>query len=233
MIRRHKRDMAIPEGALMTRAFSVNGKDYEVDHENFLVEPAEWDEEFAEGMAREAGIAGSLTERHWEVIHFIRRFWRERGLCPTVYQTCRILGLHLAGFRFLFPSGYQRGACKLAGVSYRTLPPSDDPMTTDLSQKTYRIDIWGFLLNPDEWDDRFAILKAQEMKLPGGLTSRHWEVLRYLRQEYYRTRRIPTCFESCEALELELEEFERLFPDGYTRGAVKLAGLRALDETRD
>ncbi len=213
----------------MARTLSLHGKEYEVDQENFLLDPAAWEEDFAEGMAHEAGITGPLLDRHWEVIRFIRRFWMERGICPTVFQTCRILGLHLSGFRFLFPGGYRRGACKLAGVSHRTLPPTDTEGWADLSQKSYRIDIWGFLLDPDEWDDRFAILKAQEMKVPGGLTSRHWEVLRFLRGEYYRTGKIPTIFETCDAMGLDLQSFEGLFPDGYTRGAIKLAGLRTLD----
>jgi tRNA 2-thiouridine synthesizing protein E len=101
-----------------------------------------------------------------------------------------------------------------------------------MTQKSYRIDIWGFLLDPDEWDDRFALLKAHEMKLPGGLTNEHWGVLRFLRQEYYRTRGVPTVPQTCEAFGIDLDELERLFPDGYHRGAVKIAGLRAHAGTR-
>lgn len=207
---------------------SLNGKEYLLDRENFLLDPGDWDEAFAQGMAPEAGIAGELTERHWEVIGFIRRFWDERGSCPTVYQTCRCLGLHLTGFHFLFPSGYQRGACKLAGISYKSGPDHCTYRVSDLSRKSYRIDIWGFLLDPDEWDDRFAILKAGEMKLSGGLTAEHWRVLRFLRQEFFRAHQIPTVLEVCESVGIDLEEFEKLFPDGFHRGAVKLAGLRLL-----
>jgi tRNA 2-thiouridine synthesizing protein E len=32
--------------------------------------------------------------------------------------------------------------------------------------------------------------------------------------------------ETCEATDLDIAELERLFPDGYHRGAVKIAGLR-------
>ena len=218
--------MAIQD-TVSTKTLSFNGKDYRVDRENLLLDPGDWDEAFAEGMAPEAGVYGDLTERQWKVIRLIRRFWEERGSCPTVYQTCRILGLHIAGFRYLFPSGYQRGACKLAGISYKASFPESVFRTSDMTQKSYRIDIWGFLLDPDEWDERFALLRAHEMKVPEGLTTDHWEVLRFLRQEYYRIGEIPTFSKTCEATGIDLEEFERLFPDGYHRGAVKIAGLRA------
>ncbi|MGD2121615.1 MAG: TusE/DsrC/DsvC family sulfur relay protein [Gemmatimonadota bacterium] len=210
-----------------TKILSLNGKDYAVDEENCLKDPNDWDEGFAAGMAPEAGIVGGLTEKHWKVIRFIRQFWKDRSSCPTVYQTCRMFGLHVARFRVLFPTGFQRGACKLAGISYKVGFPKGFYQLTSPEEKSYRIDIWGFLLDPDEWDDRFALLRAHEMKVPGGLTSDHWRVLRFMRQEYYRTRKTPALSETCDALGIGLEEFEALFPDGFYRGAAKIAGLRA------
>jgi TusE/DsrC/DsvC family sulfur relay protein len=212
-------------GVVSTGVLSLSGTDYRLDQEGFLVDPDDWNENFAEGMARLVGVPGALTERQWEVIRFIRRFWQERGSCPTVYQTCRILGLHLAGFHFLFPSGYQRGACKVAGISYKS-GFSDYPQGgSESTTKSYRIDIWGFLLDPDEWDDRFALLKAHEMKLPEGLTTEHWRFLRFLREEYYRVGKVPTVSRACEGAGIGLDDLEELFPDGYHRGAVKIAGL--------
>ncbi len=210
------------------KVVSLNGKDYVVDQDNYLVDPNDWDEAFAEAMAPEAGIAGGLGHKHWEVIRFIRRFWMERAACPTIYQICRELALHVAGFHHLFPSGYQWGACKLAGISYKADVPYGDYRKAEPDQKSYRIDIWGFLLDPDEWDERFSLLKAGEMKFSEGLTPEHWRVLRFLRQEYFRIRKIPTLSQTCEALGIDLDAFEKIFPDGYLRGAVKLAGLRAL-----
>jgi tRNA 2-thiouridine synthesizing protein E len=137
------------------------------------------------------------------------------------------LGLHIAGFSFLFPAGYQRGACKLAGISHREGLPEGIRGSSDQDLKSYRIDLWGFLLDPDEWDERFALLRAHELKVPRGLTNEHWRVLRFLRQEYFRIGKVPTVSETCEALGLDLEGLEDLFPDGYHRGAVKIAGLCA------
>jgi tRNA 2-thiouridine synthesizing protein E len=48
----------------------------------------------------------------------------------------------------------------------------------------------------------------------------------FLRQRFATNNIVPTVYETCEANHIELEELQRLFPDGYHRGAVKLGGLR-------
>jgi tRNA 2-thiouridine synthesizing protein E len=63
------------------------------------------------------------------------------------------------------------------------------------------------------------------MKMPR-LTDKHWQILEFLRQRFATNNIVPTVYETREANHLELEELQRLFPDGYHRGAVKLAGLR-------
>ncbi len=49
----------------------------------------------------------------------------------------------------------------------------------------------SFLLDPDEWDDRFALLKASEMKVPGGLTAEHWQILLEKTKSRYVRRQAP------------------------------------------
>jgi tRNA 2-thiouridine synthesizing protein E len=89
------------------------------------------------------------------------------------------------------------------------------------------VDVRGFLVDPDEWDEHYAAHRAHEMKIPGDkLGKLHWQIVRFLRSTYYKTGMIPTATETCEANSLEIDELEKLFPDGYHRGAVKIAGLR-------
>jgi tRNA 2-thiouridine synthesizing protein E len=96
-----------------------------------------------------------------------------------------------------------------------------------LAEKVYRVDIRGFLVDPSEWDEGYAALRYLEMKMPGSLTDKHWRVIRFLRKKYQENGTVPTVYETCEANQLEIEDLERLFPDGYHRGAVKIAGLEA------
>ncbi|MEW6743855.1 MAG: TusE/DsrC/DsvC family sulfur relay protein [Planctomycetota bacterium] len=204
-----------------------------VDALGFLLDPAQWTESFALDMAAEAGIRGGLTLEHWKVVRFIRRRYETTRRCPAIFETCRANGLRLRDLERLFPAGYQRGACKLAGVSYRgiQLPvawaeaANGEQARVD-TPKTYRVDVQGFLVDPSEWDESFATHKAAEMKIPGGLGARHWQLVRFLRASYAKDGVVPTVYKACDHLGVDLDELERLFPDGYHRGAVKIAGLR-------
>jgi len=213
---------------------TIHGRAYEVDVTGFLQDSRGWDEAFAEESAPEMGIGEGLTDRHWRVLRFIRESSERTGRCPLVYEACKANGLSLGDLHDLFPSGYLRGACKLAGLTYKEgyvggtqgqgAPARPEPC---LEEKVYRVNVRGFLVDPAEWDEAFAARMAQDMKMECGLLARHWEVLRYLRERFQQTGVVPTIFETSEAMGFDLDELETLFPDGYHRGAVKIAGLMA------
>ncbi len=100
-------------------ALTFGNKTYQVDAEEYLLDAAEWDENFARGMAPNLGILTELSADHWKVIDFIRDTFYQTGRCPLVYETCRMNQLNLQALKDLFPSGYLRGACKLAGITYK------------------------------------------------------------------------------------------------------------------
>ena len=212
--------------------FSCRDQQYQVDSEGFLLDRKKWDEDFAEGMAPQLGIPNGLQPEHWKVIHFIRHFFEQNQECPLVYQTCRANNLRSRDFQRLFPTGYLRGACKLAGITYRDRvvnyygeASAKTTPETPREEKAYRVDVHGFLLDPSEWDQDFAIHKAQELGMKGGLTQPHWKIIDYLRDSARKTGRVPTVFETCEANGIEIDDLEKLFSTGYHRGAVKIAGL--------
>jgi len=210
------------------------GKVFELDQEGFMLNPKKWEPDLAEALAPSLGITGGLTREHWDVIRFVRSEVDRAGRCPTIFETCRSNSLRQKELKRLFPTGYMRGACKLAGVSYREAYLGADYMehsAKDLhavaQRQEYRVDVRGFLVDPDEWDEHFAAHRAHDMKIPGGkLLEPHWKVIRYLRSTFYKTGRIPTVTETCEANGIGIDDLEKLFPDGYHRGAVKIAGLR-------
>jgi len=215
------------------KKISFEDHEYEVDSDGFLLDPESWDERFAIGTASIIGIESGLSEEHWNIVRYIRSKFEEEGKCPLVYQACRANNLNLSKLKELFPTGYLRGACLLAGLTYRQAyvkyswvesEAGVRPVTSP--EKVYRVDVWGFLIDPDDWDIDYAINKAEEMKLPRGLTDEHMKVLKFLRGYFKEHGVLPTVHESCEANNLELDDCERLFPDGYHRGAVKIAGLR-------
>lgn len=208
-------------------------RQFETDRHGFLLRAEDWTEEFAVETAPRVGIGGGLTQKHWSVLAYLRQVYEDTGRCPLLYFVCRDNGLTVAQLKELFPTGYLRGLCRLAGITYREGYVSHpcrasrgEPCPAEVSDKTYRVDVRGFLVDADGWDLEFARHRAQDMQLPGGLTPDHVRVLSYLRDRYGETGRVPTIYEVCEATGLTLDELERLFPTGYHRGAVKLAGLR-------
>jgi TusE/DsrC/DsvC family sulfur relay protein len=213
---------------------NFKGKSYEVDSQGFLVNRKDWDENFTIGIAPKLQITQNLTEKHQEVIRYMRNACALNGVCPTVYETCNANGLSLDSMKQLFPTGYLRGACVLAGLSYKEcyLPyPKCDIISKEessgKSDKTYRVDVRGFLIDPSEWDEDFAIHTAYNLKMQQGLTAKHWKIINYIRDCYKKNGVVPGLYQTCSENQLDLEELERLFPDGYHRGAVKISGLRA------
>ena len=72
--------------------FSYKDTTYEVDEQGFLLDAKFWDENFAEGMARECGLQ-NLTGEHWDVINHLREVYANWGTCPTIFALCKANGL--------------------------------------------------------------------------------------------------------------------------------------------
>jgi tRNA 2-thiouridine synthesizing protein E len=169
----------------------------------------------------------ALEERHWKVIHYLRRKLTDERTVPYFVIACMENGLRVHEFRALFPSGYHRGACRIAGVSYAALVAADPTHTYELKPflpPRYPVGPSGFLTSFDAWDEEFAATVGREAQVPS-LTERHREVMRYLRSFFSEQHAVPLVYETCRAMNLSLDELYQLFPGGYRRGACRMAGL--------
>ncbi len=86
----------------------------EVDNDGYLVRPSDWTPEIAEAFAKEEGI--ELTDRHWEVINFVRKYYEERGQSPTIRQITVGAGIPTKELFKLFPGGPAKKVARIAGV---------------------------------------------------------------------------------------------------------------------
>jgi len=93
----------------------IDGKEFEVDSDNFLLKPETWNDETAKLIAKYDGT-GDLTEKHWRVIRYIREYWKENDSAPMVRKVCQNSGFKLKEIYDLFPLGPAKGACKIAGL---------------------------------------------------------------------------------------------------------------------
>jgi tRNA 2-thiouridine synthesizing protein E len=206
----------------------LRDREYTLDEHGYLYPPEQWDEAFAEGMAERIGIYGGLTGEHWEFIRYLRRKFLEEKTVPLVVFACADNNLRLSRLAFLFPTGYHRGACRIAGINYQFMFDSNPWLTYEsysVLKSEYAMTEMGFLESFDHWNERFALIVAGEWQLPAGLTDKHWQIIRYLRDYYRRTGTIPTVFAACRENGIEAGELRALFPGGYRRGACRIAGL--------
>jgi len=213
---------------LEKNSITFKNKEYTLDKNGFLDPPDQWDDNFAEGMAKRVGIDGGLSEKHWQFISYLRKKFVKEKIVPVVVIACMENQLRLNEFRKLFPTGYHRGACKIAGINYEFMYKHNMWLTYETSpvlKNQYRMTLLGFLEDFTTWDKRFATLLASTWDLPDGLTERHWAIIEYLRVFFQRNRNIPTLHETCKENDLTIDEMGDLFPDGYRRGACRIAGL--------
>ncbi|NIM93067.1 MAG: TusE/DsrC/DsvC family sulfur relay protein [Anaerolineales bacterium] len=91
------------------------GEMYKVDEKGFLLETEKWNEDIAIAYAALEGVT-ELSEDHWTVIHYLRNYYLENGICPMVRRLTRVTGFSLKQLWTLFPNGPANSACKWAGV---------------------------------------------------------------------------------------------------------------------
>lgn len=64
------------------RVVPVGGRAVATDSEGYLLDLADWSEDFARALALEEGL--TLTPAHWELIHFLREHYQVHGVQAQV-----------------------------------------------------------------------------------------------------------------------------------------------------
>lgn len=93
----------------------VFGKSLALDADGNLVHLADWNEEIAKELAKEEGI-NELTEKHWQVINYMRKVYTESGDAPSIRKLTKESGVDTKEFYALFPKGPAKKAARIAGL---------------------------------------------------------------------------------------------------------------------
>jgi tRNA 2-thiouridine synthesizing protein E len=86
----------------------------EFDEEGFLNDPDDWTPELGKSIAAALGL--DLTDRHWDVIRFLRIEYTEAGSAPTLRRISKAGGISTKELYALFPGGPAKIAAKIAGL---------------------------------------------------------------------------------------------------------------------
>jgi len=105
----------------MSETLTVDGEAIDIDHEGYLLDPADWNEEVAHVIAAKEDI--ELTEDVWEVVRFVREEFEVNQCIPEHRKLLQELrkrhGKEKATRKYvynMFPYGYGQQACKIAGM---------------------------------------------------------------------------------------------------------------------
>ena len=94
---------------------TIAGHAIDVDDEGFLVDPQQWTREIGAEIARENGIP-ELTDRHWQVVDFMRDRYLTEGAAPSIRTLGKASGVPVKELYSLFPKGPAKLAAKVGGI---------------------------------------------------------------------------------------------------------------------
>lgn len=99
-------------------SYVVAGKELETDAEGYLLE-ADYSEEVVKVIAAAEGI--ELTQKHWDVINYLRDQYREHGHTPNFRNMVKGVQefwpeADSKSLYDLFPIGPAKQGCKVAGL---------------------------------------------------------------------------------------------------------------------
>jgi len=103
-------------------------------------------------------------------------------------------------------------------------------MAIILDGKELEITATGFLANLDEWNEQVANIIAEEESIT--LTDRHWDVINYLRDEFFNnkenqpnTRTMVKDLGKLWGEKIDTKALFELFPGNPSKQAGRIAGI--------
>jgi len=94
---------------------TIAGVAVEVNEEGFLEQPDQWTRDVGAAIAAENGIA-EMTDRHWQVVDFMRTKYLEEGSAPSIRTLGKASGVPIKELYQLFPKAPAKIAAKIGGI---------------------------------------------------------------------------------------------------------------------
>jgi len=101
--------------------FELEGQQYATDQHGYLADFSQWSPALAEHIAELEGI--TLSDAHWEVVHFVRDFYQQYDTSPAMRVLVKAIGKSLGADKAssmylykLFPKGPAKQATRIAGL---------------------------------------------------------------------------------------------------------------------
>jgi tRNA 2-thiouridine synthesizing protein E len=99
----------------MTKEDTMSTLAVPTDPEGFLLDVEDWTPGLAAQIARANGIV-ELTDRHWQVVNFMRDRYLATGNAPSIRSLGKESGVPVKELYQLFPKGPAKLAAKIGGI---------------------------------------------------------------------------------------------------------------------
>jgi tRNA 2-thiouridine synthesizing protein E len=96
--------------------------------------------------------------------------------------------------------------------------------TTTLAATAVEVNDEGFFVHPEDWTEDMAVDLAKREGIDE-LTDAHWQVIRFMRAEYFDKGTGPTVRVLGKASGISVKELYQLFPKGPAKVAARIAGI--------
>jgi tRNA 2-thiouridine synthesizing protein E len=184
------------EGGFMGAWNNFRGKP-----DNCPSEDAFWDRTIPEELSRIYGV-WPLTGDHWKVIEFVREYYLERGVGPTVFEIRRATGFGPQRLFELFPGGILWGAHFIAGLPHPGKVNSPHPREVGLKG------------SPDESGEMRIEPRLEEAAQPGSEVSSGIAAEPKRPRQLANNRRVQWAVFPCDGRYLGLCDLEDADPQG-------------------
>ncbi|ACF14092.1 sulfur relay protein, TusE/DsrC/DsvC family [Chloroherpeton thalassium ATCC 35110] len=94
---------------------TISGQSIQIDNDNYLLNPNDWSEAYAKEVASKEGI--SLTDKHWEIIGFVRDEFQKNGKMPSLRAITKNKLASTKEIYSLFTANSEGRIAKLSGLS--------------------------------------------------------------------------------------------------------------------
>ena len=96
--------------------------------------------------------------------------------------------------------------------------------TATYAGTTVELNDEGFFVDPNQWTREIAVELAKADGIDE-LTAQHWQVLDFMRKEYFEKGTGPTVRVLGKTSGVSVKELYQLFPKGPAKMAAKIAGI--------
>ena len=96
--------------------------------------------------------------------------------------------------------------------------------TTNIADHDVEVNDEGFFVDAEQWTEEMAPVIAKDYEIDD-LTDQHWQVIRFMRDEYFAKGTGPTVRVLGKTSGVSVKELYQLFPKGPAKSAARLAGI--------